>query len=113
MGCMVASDKGKMNNLVDGLRHKSFESYASIRYSVYQSLLAVGSRLREVIDCEAKELQRGFHNALLNTAGKIQQWFANASEVVDRSLSLIVRHATHNKLARPGFSTVHSANRDH
>lgn len=72
----------------------------------------VGSRLQEVIYCEAKKLQRGVHDALCNAAGGVQQSFANALEVVDRSLILIVEHAEHDKSARPGFYIAHAANWD-
>lgn len=41
----VAEARDKKNYLVDGLRRGTFESYASVRQNVDQSLLALGSRL--------------------------------------------------------------------
>lgn len=63
----------EINNLEDGLRHDTFEAYASIRRIVDQPLSLVGTRLQEVIDREAKELQGGFQESLSNAAGRVQQ----------------------------------------
>lgn len=68
--------------------------------------------MREMIDLEANELQRGSHDGLRNAAAGHQQRFGNASEVVDRSLSLVFRHTKHDKSARPGISTAHLATWD-
>lgn len=108
---MVADAKGKMNSLVDGLRRDIFDSYASIRHNVDQSLLAVGSCLRKMVDRETKELQRRVHFALSNAVNGGQELFVYAHEVVHRSLSPIEWYPKRDESPRPGSSSAHSANR--
>lgn len=69
VGRRVADADGKVNSLVDGLHRNTFDSYVSFQHSVDQTLLALGSHLREVFDREPKELQRGVHAALRHGAG--------------------------------------------
>lgn len=56
VGRKVADAKCKVNNLVDGWRRDTPESYASFRRNADLSLLAVGSRFSDLIDREAQEL---------------------------------------------------------
>lgn len=50
VGREVVEAKGKVNMLIDGLRHDTFESYTNIRRNVDQTLLEVGGLLRDLID---------------------------------------------------------------
>lgn len=52
--CKVADVKSKVSSVVVGLRQDTFESYASIRNKVGQTLLVVGSRLMNLIDRKFK-----------------------------------------------------------
>lgn len=65
----VGDAKDKVKNLGHGFRRDIFHAYASIRHNTDPMLLAVGSRLRELIDREAQELQRCDNVALQNGAG--------------------------------------------
>lgn len=47
VGRKVADTEGEVHNLVDGLRRDIFESYANIRQNGNETILAVGSRLRD------------------------------------------------------------------
>lgn len=110
VGCRAAVFRGEVNSLVEGLRRDTFRLYSYIRHSVDQTLLALGSRLRALIECEAKKLQWKAHAALRDAAGVVQVSFVGASEGVHRSLVLIVRHRRHDVSARPGSSTTYSVN---
>lgn len=110
MRCKVADVKVGMSSLVDGLRRGYLDSYASIHDNVDHSLLAIGSRLREMIEREAKGLQRGVHAALRDAAGGFHESGFGVAEVVDRSLSLIVWHSKRDESAMPRSSSAHLAN---
>lgn len=69
LGRMIADAKGEVNSLIDGLRRDTFNPYASIRHSVNQTLLAVGSRLGELTNRETQKLQRSVRLALCEAAG--------------------------------------------
>lgn len=112
MGRTVSNAAGKFNNLEDGLRHDTFESYANISHNINQSLLMFSWCLREVIEREAKVLQRGLHEVLYIAAGGVQQSFLIAPEVVVESVSLIVGHAKSDKSAKPGSLTAYLASRN-
>lgn len=96
--------KGEANSWVDGLRRNTFDLYDSIRHNFNQTLLAVGNRLRNLIDCKALELQRIVHAAFCNTVGVVLESFAGGSEVADGSLKLVVDHARHDEPAKPESS---------
>lgn len=87
----------------------TFESYASIRPNVGQSLLAVGSCLRTTIDREDSEVQRGAHAALRHAAGGVQDLLVDLAEANDRSLSLIIGGLKRDVSDRLGSSSAHSA----
>lgn len=88
----VADAKSGMNDLADGSRRYTLGLYASILHNVDQSLFAVSINLKKMFDCEAKALQQGVHDALCDAVGGVQKSFADAPEVVDRTLSLIFGH---------------------
>lgn len=81
-----------MNSLVDNLHRGNINLYASIRHNVDQLFVAVRKRLKWLFDFEEKELQQSVYGALHYPAGVVQKSFVNATELVIRSLSLIVRH---------------------
>lgn len=56
VGRKIADANDEVNSLVVGLRRDVFDSYASIRHDVDQTLLAVGSRIRKQIDRKARRL---------------------------------------------------------
>lgn len=105
----VADDKGKINNYVDGKRQDTFDSYASFQHSIDQTLLAVGSRLREPNDHEAKKLQRTAHAALRKVASYVEESYVSVSKGVDKSFRLTVGHARNDESARLESSTTHLA----
>lgn len=78
MGCKVVDAKGEVKNLVERLWKDTFDSYTSLRHNVDQTLIAVDSRLRELIGHEAKELQRGVCVALRDAANGVQESFVDA-----------------------------------
>lgn len=98
---MVAGAKGGMDDLVDGSCRDTFDSYASIRQNVDQSLLIVRNRLKKIFDREAKRLQKTMHDALRDAAGGVQQSCFDAREVVNRSLASIVGQSKRDEAARP------------
>lgn len=53
-----------------------------------------------MFDCKAKTLQQGVHDAPRNTIGCVHKSFFDASEVVNRSLRLVV--GTQNVMSRLG-----------
>lgn len=67
----VADAKGEENYLVDGSCPGTFHLYDNIRHSFYQKVLALGSRLRVLIDREAKTIRRSVHTALRRAAGGV------------------------------------------
>lgn len=99
VGCKVTDAKGKVNNIADGFRQDTFDSYVSIRVSFDQTLLAVGSFLRELVNREVQGLQRSVHVALCNATGGAQKSFVGAPEVVDRNLRLSVGHGRYDESA--------------
>lgn len=106
----LADAKNEVNNLVDGSHRDTFDSYTSIRHNVNQTLLSVGSRLRDLIDREGQELQWSVHATLRNAASGVQGSFVGAPAVGDRSPNLVYGHARPDELAKTGPSTTHSAN---
>lgn len=105
----VVDVKGDKNELADGLRLNTSDWYASIQHNVDRTMLAVSNRLKKMHDREAKALQQGVQDALCDAAGGTQKLFVEASEVVDRSLSLIVEHSPRDESAGPVSSSKHSA----
>lgn len=112
VGRKATDAKDKVNNLLDRLGQETFGSYSSIRNNVDQSLFAVASCLKDLIDREPQELQQSVHIALRNAASSVQKWSVNAAGVAGRRLSLIVGHARPDELAKPGSSTTHLASRE-
>lgn len=113
VGRKVANAKGKVNNMVDKVLRYTFNLLPNIGRNVDQSLLAVDSRPRELVDREAKTLQQNVHTALRNAASGVQGLFvsvASAPELVDRCQGLTVGHLQRDELAKPGSSSAHSAN---
>lgn len=51
--CKFVDAKGEVNKFFDGLCHNTFASYANIRQNIDQTLLAVRSRLKDLIDRDA------------------------------------------------------------
>lgn len=109
VGCKIADAKSDANNLVDGLRRGAFDLCADIRQNVNQTLLAIGSRLRDLTDREDEEVQWSVHTALCNAADGAQESFVDVSKVMGRSPNLIIVHAKYDEPARPRSSTTHSA----
>lgn len=108
----VAEFNRKMNNLADGLRQGTFDLYANIRHNVERTLLVVGSRQRDLIDCKPQWLQRSVQAILCDAAGIAQETFVGALKVVDRIVNLIVVHASHDGSAKPVSFTTHSSNHE-
>lgn len=96
--------------MVEKLRRDTFKSYASIRHSVNQALLAAGSCQKDLIDCEAQELQWSVCSSIRGAEGVLPETFVGAFEVVDKSLNLIMGHAGHEDFAKPLSSTTHPTN---
>lgn len=71
LGRKVVDAKGGANSLDGGLRCYTFDLYATNRHDVDQKLLAVGSRLRALIDRDAEELQWSAHAALCKVTGGV------------------------------------------
>lgn len=110
VGRKVADTRGKINKFFQELRGNTFDSCASNRHNAAQTLVALGSSLRVLIDHGAKGLQQSTHAALLNAAGDVRETFGDAPGVVDKKLSVKVGHAKHNESARPRSFTAHMAN---
>lgn len=102
--------KRDVSRLVDGFCRYMFESYASIRHNVCQSLLAVGSRPTELVDHETQMFQQCVDVALCNAARGAQEVCFGALKVVGRSPDLVVGHAWHDESAKAVSSNTHSAN---
>lgn len=85
VGRRVADNKGDVSILVDRLRRDTFNSYASIRRNVEHLLLAVDSRLKNLTDLEAQNLQWGVHAALCSAVVGVQESFVEAPEVLEQS----------------------------
>lgn len=73
----------------------TFDFYASTRHSVGETILAVGIRLRGLINREARKLQQSVHAAFCDAASCVQESYVRALEAEDRSLNITVG------LARP------------
>lgn len=67
----VADVKGKDNTLYDELRRDILEPYVSIQPNVVQTLLAVGSHLRELIKRDSERSQQSVRAALCNAADSV------------------------------------------
>lgn len=72
----VVEAKSKVNNLINELRQTTFDLYGSIRHNFDQTLLAVGSPLRDLVR-EAQELQQSVHAALRDAARGVQESFVD------------------------------------
>lgn len=108
--CKAAFTEGVINNLADGLRRDTFDSYANMRHNVDQSFVVVVKLLKKMPDHEAMDLQQGDRDALRIAGGGVQKLFAATTEVADRRLTLIAGHPKCDELAGPGSSFAHSAN---
>lgn len=103
----VADAGGDIVDLVGDLLRDTFDSYAIIRHNIDQCLLAAINRLKRTLNPRTKALQLDVHGVLRSTVGGVQKSFDDASEVVDRNLSLIVAPQNRDELSRPGSSSAY------
>lgn len=72
-------------------------------------MIKVSKRLVEVFDLETIVLRQNVHDDLQGAEAGVQKSHVYIFEVVEKSLSLIFRHAKQNASAKPGSSSAHAA----
>lgn len=100
--------KSAVKNLVDGLRGRTLETYASIRRIVDQSLLNISKCVKKTFDCETVELQQSICDVTFGGMWGVQKSFLSASDGLDMSLMLMVGHTKQDASVRLGSASAHS-----
>lgn len=100
VSCKVAVRKSDVNDLVVGLCRDSLNSCARFRHHVSMLMVEVRKHFKEVIHHEGNALELEVCDVICGATGAVQKSLIDAPGVVDKGLSLIVRHSKRGNLAK-------------
>lgn len=101
LSCKIAEARIDVNSLVDELRRRTFESYASKRHNDDPPLKKVYKCPKGMLVCKATALQKSVKDEICGVVGGLHQSFFSLSEVIDRNLSFIAVHTKRDESAKP------------